>query len=156
MKARFTIPVAVAAVAAVTLAAVATGGSHATKQRVAITMRGLPQGTFVLTPLDAGALPQDSGTAMIRYGAAQQIMRSGQSISVYRPTFTLVGKHGRLTIRERNEWVDVGNGYGVATGTWTIVRGDGEYAGVRGGGRTGHAGLGARWYARQEGFLTSP
>jgi len=142
--------------AAVTLTAVATGGSHGTRQRVAITMRGLPEGTFVLTPLGAGALSQDSGTATIRYGAAQEIMRSGQSVSVFRPTFTLVGKRGRLTIRERNEWVDVGNGYGVATGTWTIVRGDGVYAGIRGGGRTGHAGLGARWYARQEGYVALP
>ena len=34
------------------------------KQRVVITMKGRPQGVFVLTPLQAGILKRDSGTLM--------------------------------------------------------------------------------------------
>jgi hypothetical protein len=44
----------------------------------------------------------------------------------------------------------------VARGTWKAVRGTGQYAGVAGGGRSVHLGLGRRWVARFEGFLTSP
>ena len=44
----------------------------------------------------------------------------------------------------------------VASGTWTVVRGTGDYAGVTGSGRSGHAGLGNVWNARYEGFLTTP
>ena len=57
-------------------------------------------------------------------------------------------------LRERNEWVSVGNGDdSVALGTWNVVRGTGQYAGLAGSGRSGHAGLGTPWYARYEGFL---
>ncbi len=55
-------------------------------------------------------------------------------------TWTMTGKRGRLTIRERIEWVDTGiNGNGdgqhdeVATGTWKVVRGTGAYARIAGG-----------------------
>jgi hypothetical protein len=40
--------------------------------------------------------------------------------------------------------------------TWKFVQGTGQYAGLVGGGRSGHAGLGTPWYARYDGFLTSP
>jgi hypothetical protein len=36
------------------------------------------------------------------------------------------------------------------------TRGTGQYAGIVGKGRDGHAGLGNPWYARYEGFLTRP
>ena len=58
MKARLTILAAIAA--AVTLASVAAAGPTAAKQRVAINMKIHPQGTFVLTPLQAGPLKRDS------------------------------------------------------------------------------------------------
>ena len=60
MKARLVTLVALAA--AVTLTAVAAAGPDAAKQRVAINMKLSPQGTFVLTPLQTGALKRDSGT----------------------------------------------------------------------------------------------
>ncbi len=76
---------------------------------------------------------------------------------------TLTGRLGTLTIRDRNEWVDLGrdgNGDGELDGigisTRKVVRGTGQYAGIVRKGRGGHAGLGSPWYARYEGFLTSP
>ena len=45
---------------------------------------------------------------------------------------------------------------GVGIGTWSVVGGTGVYAKIVGGGRSGHAGTGAQWLARQEGFLTRP
>ena len=53
-------------------------------------------------------------------------------------------------------WVSVGNDDGVGIGTWKVVRGTGEYAGIVGKGAKRHAGLGSPWYARYEGFLTAP
>jgi len=141
--------------AAVTLTSVASAGPTAGKQRVAINTTILPQGTFVLTPR-AGALKRDSGT-----------VNEGKTISernrVTTGLWMFTGKRGDLVFRERREWVDLGsdvNGDGfldvVARGTWKAVRGTGQYAGVAGGGRSVHLGLGRRWVARFEGFLTSP
>lgn len=42
----------------------------------------------------------------------------------------------------------------VAFGTWKVLGGSGQYAGVTGGGRSAHAGLGHAWNARYDGFLT--
>jgi hypothetical protein len=138
------------AVAAVTLTSVAAAGPDAAKQRVAITMNDLEHGTFVLTPLQAGTLKRDSGTA--------SRVSKGSGV-VTRGNYTLEGQRGSLTIRERIEWFIAGSGYNVATGTWKVVSGTGEYAEVAGGGRIAHV---ARdrppplWTARQEGFLTAP
>jgi hypothetical protein len=150
--------------AAITLAPAAAGGPGAGKQRVAISAKNLSNGQFVLTPLQSGVLRRDSGTAHIAYSDAGGVMRQGQSIALYDTTFTYRGKRGTLTIRERLEWVDVSNenapGFdfrpGVAFGTWKVVRGTGQYTGVSGGGRSAHAGMGQEWFARQEGFLSSP
>ena len=151
--------------AAVTLTAVAAAGPDAAKQRVAITMKLYPEKTFVLTPFRAGALKPDSGTiGTEREAGGRGVVRNGQKVTIYDgQVWTLTGKRGTLTIRERTEWVDVSNkntryGYppGVAIGTWTVVRGTGQYAQVTGGGRSGHAGFGNPWLARQEGFLTLP
>ena len=61
-------------------------------------------------------------------------------------------------IRYRSEWVEAGNGYHVATGTWKVVRGTGQYAGVTGGGRGATVWLESTddWSSRMEGFLTLP
>ncbi len=163
MKAQVVALVALAA--AVTLASVAAAGPNAAKQRVAIDMKLYPQKTFVLTPLQAGPLKRDSGSlATEREAHGRDVMRKGQKVTIYDgQVWTLTGKQGTLTIRERTEWVEVSNentryGYppGVAIGTWTVVRGTGQYAQVTGGGRSGHAGLGSRWLAQQEGYLNSP
>ena len=158
MKARHVVLVAL--VAAVTLTSVAAAGPEAAKQRVVINMKIYPQGTFVLTPLQPGALKPDSGTISSNWTSipGRKVMRDGQEVTIYNGAVTtLTGKRGTLTIRDRNEWVAVETGEdAVAIGTWRVVRGTGQYAGIVGKGRNGHAGLGnPRWYARYEGFLTS-
>jgi hypothetical protein len=157
MKARVAALVALAA--AVTLTAFAAAGPDAAKQRVAINMKIYPQKTFVLTPLQAGALKRDSGTITSNWLdiPGRSVMRDGQNVTVYNGAVTtLIGKRGTLTIRDRNEWVDVGNNDSIGIGTWKVVRGTGQYAGIVGKGRNSHAGLGSPWYARYEGFLSVP
>ena len=164
MKARAVVAL-VALAAAITLASVAAAGPHAARQRVAIDLKLWPQRTFVLTPLQAGPLKRDSGTISHNFLSVpgRDVMRDGQKVTIYDGgVATLTGKRGTLTIRDRNEWVDFardGNGDGendgIAIGTWKVVRGTGQYAGVAGKGRNGHIGLGSPWYARYEGFLTA-
>ena len=153
----------VALAATIILASVAAAEPEAVKQRVRISMKNPDGGTFVLTPLRAGALKRDSGTVSVVYTDLPGVMRQGQQIYVARNTFTLKGKRGSLSIRERTEWVNVSNekapGFdftpGVGIGTWKVVGGTGAYAKVAGGGRSGHQGS-PQWLAQQEGFLTRP
>jgi hypothetical protein len=158
MKARLVALVALAA--AVTLTSVAAAGPNAAKQRVAIDMKLYPQKTFVFTPLQAGPLKTDSGTISHTFLTipGRDVMRDGQKVTIYDGgVATLTGKRGTLTIRGgRIEWVDVGHDGNIGIGTWKVVRGTGQYAGIVGKGRDGHAGLGNPWYARYEGFLTRP
>jgi hypothetical protein len=148
----------VALVAAIVLASGAAASSDAAKQRVVINMKIYPQGTFVLLPMQAGALKPDSGTIRSNWTSIPErvVIRDGQRVGIYTGAVTtLTGKRGTLTIRDRNEWVAVETGEdAVAIGTWNVVRGTGQYAGIVGKGRNAHAGLGSPWYARYEGFLT--
>ena len=163
MKARVVALVALAA--AVTLTSVAAAGLDAAKQRVAIDLKLWPQKTFVFTPLQAGSLKPDSGTISHTFLSItpRDVMRDGQKVTIYDGgVATLTGKRGTLTTRDRNEWVHLerdGNGDGeldaIAIGTWKVVRGTGQYAGIAGKGRGGHVGLGSPWYARYEGLLTA-
>ena len=165
MKARCAVIGAMAL--AVTLTSAAAGGAVAAKQRVAINMKVFPSGTFVLEPVGAGALERDSGSitnrsSVMATARSREVVRAGQRVTIFNAaTWTLEGKLGTLTIRERNEWIDVGNDVngdgmsdGIAQGRWSVVRGTGQYAGLVGGGRSGHVGLGRVWYSRAEGFLT--
>jgi hypothetical protein len=162
MKARHAIFALVALAVAVTLTSVAAAGQDAAKQRVAIDMKGGQ--SFVLFPLQAGAFKRDSGTSSVSTGSNGGMLRGGQQVQIYNHKYILRGKQGSLTIRERVEWVDVSNvnapGFdyppGVAIGTWKVVGGTGAYSKISGGGRSGHAGMGAQWFIRQEGYLTVP
>lgn len=167
MKAPRIVPISLL-VAAVALTSVAAAAPAATKQRVAINMKIFPDKTFLLAPLQAGTLESDSGrittVEQVLSMSGRTVMRDGQRVTIYDAAiWTLKGKRGTLTIRERTEWVDVGSDVNrdakpdsVALGTWNVVRGTGQYAKIAGGGRSGHAGLGQVWTARQEGFLTLP
>jgi hypothetical protein len=156
--------VLIALVAAIPLTSVAAAGPDAAKQRVVINMKIYPQKTFVLLPLRAGILKPDTGTISSNWLSipGRAVMRDGQKVTIYDGAVTtLTGRLGTLTIRDRNEWVDLGrdgNGDGEDDGigitTWKVVRGTGQYAGIAGKGRGGHVGLGSPWYARYEGFLT--
>lgn len=159
MKVRTIMLLALAATVAAT--SVAAAESTPATQRVAISAKNLANGQFVLTPLSSGALKRDSGNASITYREAGGLMRQGQSVSLYDATFTFKGKRGSPTISERSEWVDVSNenapGFdfrpAVAIGRWKVIGGTGQYARIAGGGRSAHAGMGQKWFARQEGFL---
>ena len=168
MKARYVVLVAL--VAAVTLASVATAGPAAAKQRVAISMKicrpGKSDSTFVFTPQQSGPLKGDSGMLSSNWTSTpgRKMMRDGQQVTIYDGAVTtLTGNRGTLTIRDRNEWFELGidgnrdgENDGIGFSTWKVVQGTGQYAGIVGKGRGGHVGLGCPWYARYEGLLTSP
>jgi hypothetical protein len=155
---------AILAAVAVTLASVAAAGPDAAKQRVALTVTILPSSKGVLTPLKDGALKRDSGTFSGTIGQTpdRTVVREGQTVEIYHNVWTFTGKGGSLMFRERTEAVELGqdldhNSFqdGIAIGTWKVVRGTGDYAGIAGGGRSVHFYQGNRWVARYEGFLTS-
>jgi hypothetical protein len=99
--------------AAVTLTSIASADPTAARQRVAINMKVIPESTFAFTPLQPGALKRDSGSISgsrnWRQTGCPTVIRAGQKVWICSPvTWTLSGKRGTLTIRERNEWVDPG------------------------------------------------
>ena len=157
MKVRYAALVTLAM--AVTLTSVAAAGPAATKQRVAINMT-FHRSTFVLTPLQAGAVKSDSGTITDKAPNAhcRKVIRDGQEANVCKGgRWTLTGKRGTLTIRTPAEWVEPGSGgCGVAFGTWNVVRGTETYAGVVGGGRSAYDAHCSKWYAQHEGILATP
>ena len=112
MKARYAVLVAIAGAVAVT--SVGAAAPEASKQRVTITGRGLFNptsfGTFVLTPLRAGALESDSGTGTATW-TSREVMRDGAKVGIQISVTTLEGKRGTLVIRERTEGVGAGNGH---------------------------------------------
>ena len=156
MKARHPILALIAVAVAITLTSVAAARPDAAKQRVAINLKGGE--TFVLLPLQTGALKRDSGSTTANIGTNTVAIHEGQRVELWRPTFTLKGKRGTLTIRERIDWTDTGDAF-IGFGTWKVVSGTGEYAGVTGGGRTAHVGHNhgnGNWFIREEGYLTVP
>ena len=159
MKARYAVLVAIAGAVAVT--SVGAAAPEASKQRVTITGRGLFNptsfGTFVLTPLRAGALESDSGTGTATW-TSRDVTRDGGKVGIQISITTLEGKRGTLVIRERMEGVEAGNGYHAAIGTWKVVRGTGQYAQATGGGVVGNVVVERTrsWYDGREGLLTIP
>jgi len=154
MSIKFAAVVALAGIAA-TLAAVAAAGPDAAKQAIEIQSRDNGNGDrFVLTPLTPGAIDPDSGTVGFCCWTQSFVTHNGQRIQVNNPQMTLTGKRGTLVARNRIEWLDLPDGWAVSTGTWKVIRGTGEYAGLAGGGIAAGVSL-ANGNARSqfEGFL---
>ena len=158
---------ALVALAAVTLTSGAepdpdVAKQRVAKQRVAIVSKGMANaagaGEFVLAPLEDGALARDSGTTSATW-SERVVMREGQRVAIDDGVETFEGKRGSLSTRFRIEWVEAGNGYHVATSTWRVVRGTGQYAEIGGRGRGGSMWLdrgAGPWSGRSEGILTLP
>lgn len=162
MKVRPALLVALAA--AVTLTSAAAAGPGVARQRVALSAKGVLNqgasspsgfGAFALTPLQAGALDPDSGTMTSLW--RRVVVREGQRLVSYDAVSDSKGKRGSLVVRERVRWLDAGDGSHPGTGTWTVVRGTGQYARIAGGGRNVTLWLErGPWSSRYEGFLTRP
>jgi hypothetical protein len=134
--------------------------SAASKQRVEITAGGVngptSLGKFVLTPIGAGGLATDSGTETSIVRNERFVVRQGQSAKIVTWITTAKGKHGSFVLRVPIEHIDAGNGFHIGTGTWTFIRGTGDYANATGGGRVANAWSesSGRWSERRSGILT--
>ena len=159
MKARHAAAALVVLATTVTSVPSAIARPVTAKQRVVITMKALPDGRFALEPFQTGVLRRDSGTTSVVWGDPRTVTRDGQAIDIYYPvTWTLRGKRGTLTLRERSEWLQTGDAL-IATGTWRVVRGTGAYAGIAGHGRSAHVGHNhgnGAWFASHSGVLSRP
>ena len=158
MKARHIAVVALATAFVVT--SVASADTDAMKQRVQIDMKIHPAKTFALATLQSGPLTRDSGTHACNGGDPDDlgtVQRDGQEAFRWEcRAWTFAGKRGKLVLRSQFTWIEAGGPYNIATGSWKVVRGTGQYAGVTGGGRSAQVGGPSGWLARYQGFLTSP
>ena len=114
-------------VAATALAGLATASGAATRQEVAFSYAN-NNPSMTLTPLTSGSILADHGSASWCCWTQKTVQQDGEQLDVNNPLATFVGKRGSLTWRERITWVDLTNGYSIATGTWQIVHGTGAYA----------------------------
>jgi len=150
----------VALAAAFMLTSVAAAGSDSAKQRVMITSQAAHTtqvSPFVLTPLQAGVIKPDSGKLIAGSHATDRVvMREGQEVTINDEVSTFKGKRGSFVTRYHAEWVDAGNGYRVASATWKLMRGTGQYAKISGGGRAASVWSERTdaWSSHMEGVLT--
>lgn len=148
-----------ALVAAIGLTSVASARPDATKQRVQIDMQIHPKTTFALATLQSGPLKRDSGTQKCNgdFDISDAIQRNGQEAYPWEcRTLVFTGKRGTLVLRSRFSWIEAGGAYNIATGTWKVVRGTGQYARVTGDGRIAQVGAPKVALARYQGYITSP
>jgi hypothetical protein len=121
------IAAAAIAVVATALAGLASAGRAATHQEVAFSYANNDPSKMTLTPLTSGAILADRGSTSWCCWTQKTVQQDGEQLDVNNPLATFVGKHGSLTWREQITWLDLTNGYSIATGTWRIVRGTGAY-----------------------------
>lgn len=158
---RIWITVAAGLGCALLVAAPASGGIDAKKQRIAIEVKlplNAPKGTFVLDTLTPGSLEIDTGSTAFTSGPrpvfSGRIVK-GQRVDRFRGATTLTSSLGTLALRLQVDFVSAGGGYQVGSGTWSVVSGTGEYAGLSGGGRSAlvNPASGRFGFARHEGFV---
>jgi hypothetical protein len=154
-------PVAAALGCMLLVPAAAPGGIDAKRQRIAIEVKlplNAPKGTFALFTLTSGSLDVDKGSTAFTSGPTPVFMGriiDGQRVDRFRGTTTLTSRRGTLVLRLQQDFVSAGNDYQVATGTWSIVSGMGEYARLAGGGRSAlvRPAAGRFGFASHEGFV---
>jgi hypothetical protein len=118
------------------------GATPTAKEQIRIDtrVRGVDAGSgnFVLQlGKTGGDLGKATFTRSFRpKGDKTALAPDGQHYSIVTETDTLTGKNGTLVIRAVGPSYQMGIGaYEVWNGTWSIVSGTGDYAGLKGGGR---------------------
>jgi hypothetical protein len=149
------LPVFVTLASALVLAAAAGAGPIASKQRIQIETS---HGSFVFSPLKVGALRRDTGThgcsGIERKG---EVFRDGQQAFTHDcSAWTFSGKRGSLVLHNEFAWVAGPKHSSVASGSWKVIRGTGQYAGISGHGRSVHVATASTWDAHYEGSLVLP
>jgi hypothetical protein len=149
------LPVLVTLASALVLAATASAGPIATKQRIEIETS---HGSFVFSPLKVGVLRRDTGTHGCSGTEKEgEVFRDGQQAFTHDcSAWTFRGKQGSLVIHNQFAWVAGPKQFSVATGSWKLVHGTGQYKGVTGHGRSVHIATASTWNAHYEGTLTMP
>jgi hypothetical protein len=128
------IAAAVIAVSAAALTGLATAGGATTHQQVAFSYANSNPAKTTLTPLSSGSVLVDHGSTSWCCWTQKTVTQDGEQLDVNNPLATFTGARGSITWRERITWVDLTNGYSIATGTWRIVRGTGAYTHLVGNG----------------------
>jgi hypothetical protein len=114
------------------------------------------KGTFKL--IGAGL---ERGTVSTTVHGFTSGKRNGQAFEVIRATDTLTGKGWTLALRTSDSIGEAaGAGYSVITGTWSVAKGTGKYAGAKGSGHVATVVLPAKGSAlvsisRYQGFITT-
>jgi hypothetical protein len=133
-----------ALLAAVALAASSATAAPSAAKNLTITATGILQsgsgggasGPFELQ--GASAADTDVGKLTFSEGAIPPLARKTPEGLTYVPLnfpATVTGKHGTLVIRMSARQFDVVKvDDSIVTGTWSVVRGTGAYAGLKGGG----------------------
>jgi hypothetical protein len=162
MMTRTWITVAAALGCTLFASAAAPGGIDAQKQRIAIQIKlplNAPKGTFTLLTLTPGSLDLDTGSTTFTSGPTPVFsgrIVGGQRVDRFRGTTTLTSRRGTLVLRLQQDFVSAGNSYQIATGTWSVVGGTGQYVGLVGGGRSAlvRPPSGKYGFASHEGFVS--
>jgi hypothetical protein len=102
--------------------------------------------------LDTGSTTFTSGPTPVFSGR----IVGGQRVDRFRGTTTLTSRRGTLVLRLQQDFVSAGNSYQIATGTWSVVGGTGQYVGLVGGGRSAlvRPPSGKYGFASHEGFVS--
>ena len=132
-----TIPkITLAVLLAVLTTTSASADPLAASQRVAVeSTRGVF--AFALVPLGPGSLKRDSGTTTWEQPSRRAVARHGQRLDIADTARLFDGNRGSFIARF-HIMDSAGHDFTAGSGRWTLVGGTGEYAGLRGGGRSGH------------------
>jgi len=150
---------ALALVVALGVTGVTGAATSAKKQLVSIDQEERPDlrnGKWEMLVWTPGPVQDDKGTYTWSVTSRKKGVRGGQAFERVLSIVAFTGKNGTFKVREDDTLVSSRRGK-VATGTWTMLSGTEDYAGVNGGGRPAAAvGLVRPDPWRYEGFLAAP